>query len=440
MAQATDATGVLAILSLQSDSVPFGRLFAMGDADVREGFRTTPFDARLTVPSRGLDTLPPVLGLKEARGQIEGTATWHGAMERPTVDVTASVTNGRADVTVLALPLDVNASVHYDGAHARAAVGANVRNEPVLDAHVDVDVQAPDLLAALDGTSLPWTGSARATLTRFPLQTVGPLDERQVRGRASGQFEVSGLHEDGHAKVSLAFEDLSVADVACKSASAGGSLDGHVLDFQGARRSEGRLRGIAYAGRFALGCRLSALARRVPTGQSRVIGQSVPCRGLAPVPVGSLHRARRARLGEHEGRRQSARPNGATRRDLGVEGRRLRVLPGRRRRISRRIGDGDGNSGRSRAPRECIGSRTERAVAGGCHAALARPRTCWSPCSGPGATEGATAAGVQWSSNGDPRRARRRRRSPRDERGTAQDQCGRECPVHARPAAALRDT
>jgi translocation and assembly module TamB len=229
-AKFTDATGLLAALVAKSDAVPFARLLG-GDENAFETIRTMPFAATLTVPDRDVDTLPAGLRTEEVHGRLEATVGWHGALVEPTVDVTADLRHGGTDVRVVALPNDLHLTAHYDGAHASAALQASKRSRQVLDASAELDARAADLLeGALRGARVPWKASARARLSSFPLQSIGALADRQVRGRASGDLSLEGLHDDAHAAIALTVDGLEIGDVACRAAHVGLTVGGRSLD------------------------------------------------------------------------------------------------------------------------------------------------------------------------------------------------------------------
>ncbi len=219
-----DTGGPLATLTATSDGVPYGALFA-GD-DPLDAVRTMPFQAELSLPERDLGTLPAVFRTRREHGLLRADVRWSGTPAEPTVDVTASLHKGQTDVRLLALPVQVDATGHYDGAHAAATLHALARNRPVLEATVAVDVKAADVLQSARGTPLPWTASSRAKLTGFPLQSVGALDDRGVRGKVSGDFALDGLHQDAHATLAVSVDGMKVGDLAYKAAKLSASVDG----------------------------------------------------------------------------------------------------------------------------------------------------------------------------------------------------------------------
>lgn len=224
-AQLFDTRGVLLALGAGSSAVPYPRLLT-GDADLAGMARTMPFTARVSLPTRDLGDMPAVLGTKGVRGNVAATVTWTGSLSSPAIDAHATLDRGHVDPRLLALPLDLDLSGHYDGAHATAKLVATSRDEPVLESDASADVRASDLL---DGGAVPWTGAVHATLSGFPLQSLAALDNRQVRGRASGTVSLEGLHADARGSLDLSLDGLQVSDVACRGARLQGSFDGRTV-------------------------------------------------------------------------------------------------------------------------------------------------------------------------------------------------------------------
>jgi translocation and assembly module TamB len=228
-AQAVDASGPLVSLTAKSGSVPYARIFET-DAHLFDVLRTMPFQARIAIPERELDGLPPVIRTKATHGRIATTLDWNGTVLEPKVEINATVRNGRSDVSVLSLPIDLDLAAHYDGPHGDATLRASSRNRNLLDAKAHVDTTAVGLLEHLRGAPLAWTASLEAHLSRFPLQTVGAFDVRQIAGHASGDITIDRLHDDASGKLDLTIDDLRVGDVACRRAHVQASVDAHALD------------------------------------------------------------------------------------------------------------------------------------------------------------------------------------------------------------------
>ena len=146
---------------------------------------------------------------------------------------------GRPWPALLSRNSDWTVGAHYDGATLDATVRAEAKGKRILDATAQVKARAADLLEAIRGAPLPWTASAHAKVTKFPLQDLTSLDDRPVRGDATGAITLDGLHADARAKVSLELQNLQVGDVALQVVPTGPDDRRPRRRRLGARRSDG---------------------------------------------------------------------------------------------------------------------------------------------------------------------------------------------------------
>lgn len=215
-AELRDAHGPSLELTATSNSVPYAVLFS--DESPAAALRAMPFDAAVEVPSRDLDSLSSMLGASSIGGRITAKVGWHGSAASPTVRLAARIGDARFDPALFASHVDVAVDGSYDGARAETTFRLLARNAEVLKATASADVRASDLLASFGGAPLDWSASVRASLDKMPLRLLSPLYDRQIRGTASGEIAVEGLHRDASASVALALDGLQVADVACRTA------------------------------------------------------------------------------------------------------------------------------------------------------------------------------------------------------------------------------
>jgi translocation and assembly module TamB len=227
-AQLADPRGPLVTLDAESSSVPYAVLFS--DQDPAEALRRTSFKARLALPRRSLDSFPAVLGMGMLTGEFEAHASWSGSAEQPIIDAAAEVTRGHGDPAVLAMPVDLALGAHYEAGRFDTNLRATALRRTVLDARAQVQVRASDVILGFGGRSVPWTAAGRATLDRLPLQSIPALDDRQLRGFASGEAVVDGLHEDARGRVRLSFDGLQVGEVPCKSSTVTAALEAGTFD------------------------------------------------------------------------------------------------------------------------------------------------------------------------------------------------------------------
>jgi translocation and assembly module TamB len=221
-----DVKGELVDVDLKSSTVPFSNLLATPRRALSL-LEAVQFNARVTVPKRPLDELPPVLGIEEGHGDIEGVATIVGSAEKPMIDADVKLTAARGHAEGLAIPADFDLTMHYDGAHAALKLSALVKESRVIDAKAAVDVAMADLLA---GNTDAWTASAKAHLASFPIGALSALNDHQVLGTVSGDVTLDGLHTDAKAKVDLTVAGLKAGDVTYLSGHLGATLGDGVMD------------------------------------------------------------------------------------------------------------------------------------------------------------------------------------------------------------------
>ena len=113
-----DAKGPIVALDAKSSAVPYA-LLSSGEG-LAAALRAMPFDAHVSMPERPLESLPAFLGLGDVHGQAHVSVDWHGSVEAPTVTADAAVDREAGDTSASVLPFDVEATAHYDGAHAEA--------------------------------------------------------------------------------------------------------------------------------------------------------------------------------------------------------------------------------------------------------------------------------------------------------------------------------
>jgi translocation and assembly module TamB len=236
--QAYDRHGTVMSFDLKS-TLPYTALLA-ARGGAKPNLDEVPFAARILVPRRELDRLPRVVGLKGFAGTFDADVEAHGTPVDPRVTVIAHARRVRGIATPLDAAADTDVTLGYDGATANVAAKMRMRGQEVLDAGAKLAVSARDLVAHRPGAPLDWEASARVKLAAFPLQTFGRVADRRVRGRASGEVTLDGLHRDavlhgkvvfdalqiGRAKYEHAVVDVSAADGALAASARFDQTDG----------------------------------------------------------------------------------------------------------------------------------------------------------------------------------------------------------------------
>ncbi|HEY4122127.1 MAG TPA: hypothetical protein VGM56_29875, partial [Byssovorax sp.] len=225
----TDARGALVTLAATTPKVDYGELLENPDRR-KEIVLTLPIDAHVVVPARKMEDMPPVLATKGAHGEVQATVAMRGTARAPVIELTASAKGARASKAGVALPLDVAITGQYDGERLYVAAAGRANDHDVLAAQAQLVVRATDLVDH-DGP-LAWNATARAHLADFPLDSLRALSDAQVRGSATGDLELAGLHADAHATATLDVQELAIGDVMNREATLKASLDGKALDLQ----------------------------------------------------------------------------------------------------------------------------------------------------------------------------------------------------------------
>ena len=217
-----DAQGALAGLDVKTAPLPFTEILR-GDGDLVALLERLPMSLLLDVPARELSSLPVMIRPDGVSGGLAATLSMKGTLLAPVVDL--SVTTRRMIVAATPdTPMNGAVKAHYDGKNARVNVSVTTRGTSLLSADGDLHVPAKDIVLA-KGLPAQWRAAVAAKLARFPLNAIGALRDNQVKGVVSGDFSVTGLHENARASVSLALDELRIGKEAFSSASVGATID-----------------------------------------------------------------------------------------------------------------------------------------------------------------------------------------------------------------------
>jgi hypothetical protein len=210
--QARDRTGVLADLQVRSASFPYEDAF-LRTGRLSTDLHDTPFDLRWAVPERDLGTWPDWLKQDIVDGRLQASVAFHGTILAPTLDLAATLKGSR--FSSRAAPIDFDVHAHYDGHEAIAVLKGRSAGHDTLD--VETKWQAP-IAPFIEGAAAPpWSASAKAHFSGFPLQTVAFLDDKGVSGQLDGDCTIDSLHQDARAFATLAIDRLKVATIPYKS-------------------------------------------------------------------------------------------------------------------------------------------------------------------------------------------------------------------------------
>jgi translocation and assembly module TamB len=197
-------------------TLPMRRILARR-SDVLDAVKDAPWFARFAVPPRSLDALPdPVrpAGLVGSAGVVVSAS---GTLEAPEVHAQIHVDGLAATAAEPRRPIDLVARATYAGAQGNLEVEGLRAGQSVLSARSEVHIDVPATLFSDRPPS--WTASARATLDDFPLDVASWLSDVGLAGRATGEVELTGLHEDAELYGTLRVDGLRVGTAAVEAVS-----------------------------------------------------------------------------------------------------------------------------------------------------------------------------------------------------------------------------
>lgn len=207
-ARVTDKKGIVVAFDAKSD-LPYAELMADAGA-AKAKLLHVPVSARVIVPKRSLDAMPAVLGVKNMSGSVEAQIDVGGTPLEPAVAVVARGRELRTSAVSMDMAADADIGLTYDGKVADLAVKVATEKREVLSIATHVDAKARDFLEAAPGQTPDWGATTKVALASFPLETVGPLADRQIKGRVSGEAAIDGLNRDARMYAHLAFEKLTI--------------------------------------------------------------------------------------------------------------------------------------------------------------------------------------------------------------------------------------
>lgn len=228
MIRARDAKSEIAQLDVSAPSASFEDFY--GDKRTRtERLLRTPVQAHLTMPERGLWTLPPSLQQSFLTGSAQADVRVSGTALAPHVDARATLRGSRFQADVTAVPIDVELGARYDGERADVTVRGLSKDQEVLNLKSIVNASVAPLLEH-KRAPFAWSADTKAHFEGFPLQSIPVLDDKLIAGAVRGDLELSGLHRDANARADLTVDDLRIGGVPYRSATVHASADGRGVD------------------------------------------------------------------------------------------------------------------------------------------------------------------------------------------------------------------
>jgi translocation and assembly module TamB len=225
---AHDRNGTIAELDARTDSAPYDALFR-GHRTLGQRLLRTPMEAHLTMPERGLWTLPSSLQNPLLTGRLEADVRASGTALAPHVDAHALLRGSRFQGDVTTLPLDLNVLARYNGERADVSVRGVAKGGAVLDLAALVRAPVAPLLEP-DGVPFAWSADAKGHLDGIPLQSIPMLGDKGIAGAMRGDFSLSGLHRDASARADVTLDELRISGVPYRRGELQAKADGHGVE------------------------------------------------------------------------------------------------------------------------------------------------------------------------------------------------------------------
>lgn len=210
--QLSDATGVIATLDVTADALPYAALLSAPRTGLGQ-LKATPLTAQLDLPRRGLNSLPGGLLPQRTRGDVQAKLNWTGTLMHPEVALETQLTQVRVPGSGMSRPVDLVLVGHYDGEAADGKLRALLNDHEVFEADAQLQTRAADWFTERAGNPIPWVGSARARLIKFPLESIRALGDSEVSGELNGELAIDGLNHDATGNLKLETEKLHVRDL-----------------------------------------------------------------------------------------------------------------------------------------------------------------------------------------------------------------------------------
>ncbi|HSY20647.1 MAG TPA: translocation/assembly module TamB domain-containing protein [Polyangiaceae bacterium] len=219
-----DGQGLFARVHAKTADFPFAPLIA-SHPDAMARLMNTVFSAEIDLPKRDLAGLPQLLGLNHATGDEQGKVTLDGTCLAPKLRFDGKAHGVRLDASVLTVPLDGDLTATYDGTKGDAKLEVRSKDATLLAFAANTNAKVADFLVG-DGDAARWTAGAHARLSDFPLDSIGPLSDRRMHGKASGEFELANFHDDARVRADIDVRELRVGKVQYGKASLKSKYDG----------------------------------------------------------------------------------------------------------------------------------------------------------------------------------------------------------------------
>jgi translocation and assembly module TamB len=221
-----DRKGTLASVEAASPWLPYGHWLRARTISA-ETLRDVSVRGSLIIPSRELKELPTILDTDQIAGTVGGSVEIEGKVLDPAVHVDIRAQGMTSKATRIAGPFDTSIAGAYDHGTTAIDIGVQSARGEVLSGSFRATGKLTELFAYQDANRT-WNASARLRLVDFPLETARLLGDFPVKGLATGEVMVDGLHENARAAGKVTVRNVELGRVEFPR--------GDVrLDFDGAR-------------------------------------------------------------------------------------------------------------------------------------------------------------------------------------------------------------
>lgn len=208
----SDPHGMLVAFDSKT-TLPYDELIDHPDK-AKERALHAPLSAMMIVPTRRLQDLPPIVGLKDTAGSIEAELEATGTVLDPNVRFIAKGRGLRAPSMPKGVRVDTDVALDYDGKQAKLAVKSKDKDKDLLTVSSTMNVVSKEFIVGrADGAAPEWTASAKAHLAAFPLESIPQLAQQRVKGTISGDVELDDFHKDAHVKGHIGLASFKVGKV-----------------------------------------------------------------------------------------------------------------------------------------------------------------------------------------------------------------------------------
>lgn len=222
---AADALGPIASVDAKGTDLAYRELFG---ADPVSALLSQPMTAHLHVLPRELATLPQLFRPSTVRGFVQLDATATGTALSPVITLDGAARG----TTFLELPNVKPLDIETHGSYAAKAgdLTLDVSDAQEVFVHTTAHAKADLGLYAQGKTDPGWVGTMHTTLLHFPLSAVAQLSDRNVRGRVSGDLELTGYHDDAHATATLTTDRFAIGRTRFTKAGLEATYDGQAVN------------------------------------------------------------------------------------------------------------------------------------------------------------------------------------------------------------------